>query len=425
MNFTNKLRNFRVDIALAFLVLARLGCAALSNLPFFSMAFIFGYGMLFVLLFIATARLNTAEFLIVTFSALYTLYVVGQTLVAGKDLFGTEAFNSYIIFFLVCIYLWLKRQSGTVKKYLLGTVLLGCAFTYVYSIIVLYFDPTASRVSATHILDKSPYDVLNAVGSFDAVYGAVAMLVILLYMRRGVVGRKKRFLITTLLVLDIIFIVMASYATALVLMVLALALYVGNKNKFFTFVMFLVLVLLVFFHEPVGGWIINLSKSITYSEIVSEKLGEFGYMIQTFELAGTYSGDEGRFARMIMSWDVFVAYPLLGGYTVSGATVGGHSELFDMMGRFGIVGLFLSVMLFVSMHKDIKEGSDKDGKKTAFVVYILFAISAVMNPALYTLQILPIIIVLPLAIDLSHGEDKTVEASEQGNFLKVAKGKSV
>lgn len=413
MSLTKLLGKLRVDTLLAFIIVARLSCPALSNLPLMSMAFVFGYGMLFVVMFLITLRVNKREMIILACVALYMLYVVAQTIIAGKDIFGTEAFNSYIIFFLVCIYMWSKRQSLSVKRGLLGFILGGCTFNYLYSIYVLYLDPTASRVAATHILDKSPYDVLNAVGSFDTVYGAIAVLVILLYMRRTISGKRMKLWVTAVIVLDVVFIIMASYATALVLMILAFTLYVGKKNKFLTLIMIALMVMLVFFHEQFGGWIINVSKSISYSPVVSEKLGEFGYMIQTFETAGTYGGDDGRLARMLISLDAFSMYPIFGGYTVAGAKVGGHSELCDILGRFGIVGTALIVLMFFHLSRDIRASQDNsDNKKCVGTVYLLFIVTSVLNPALYTLQMLPIILMLPLMGSFSDkaNDEETAEA---------------
>ena len=98
-------------------------------------------------------------------------------------MFAREAFNAYIIVFLTMIYLWVKQKPLATKVLLFRFILAALIFNYVYSIVVLFFDPGASRAAAAlGVLEPSPYDVLHAVGSFDAVYGGLSVILILLSM---------------------------------------------------------------------------------------------------------------------------------------------------------------------------------------------------------------------------------------------------
>lgn len=392
---------FDILTGLAILVLARLSCPALSNIPIFSMAFTFVYGAAFILVyFITTKRMSKEDFGLLVTAAMYTVYVFFRNFSSGNGLFIKDSFNAYIIVFLTMIYIWAKEQSQSRRIMLLKLIFIAFIFNYVYSIIVLYYDPNASRIAAAiGTLEKSPYDVLNAVGSFDLVYGGISVVVILLCMRRIFKEEKISNKITFIvLVLALVFIVMAAYATAIVLLAFALALFLSSKNKALSLLLIVFLIGIVVFHEQFGQWIMDSSERITYSETVSEKMYEFGYMFKTFETTGTYGGEDGRLARMLWSWDTFKEYPFFGGMGVVGAKVGGHSEILDMLGRFGFFGLMLFSVYFFNLYKNIKERlQNEEMKKCLNIVVLVFIIAAILNPSLYSLQMVPIIIMISLS----------------------------
>ena len=81
---------------------------------------------------------------------------------------------------------------------------------------------------------------------------------------------------------------------------------------------------------------------------------------------------------------------------MQGAKIGSHSEIADLLGRFGIFGFASLLAFFVLLLKDIAQGlSTKLGKKLLFVAILLYLAIAVLDPALYTQQILPIFLLIP------------------------------
>ena len=387
---------------LAFLLVARISCPGLSNLPFFTMAFTFVYGIGFLIVFfLLYPRVTRGELGVLLAIALYTVYVLCRSILADRGLFSTDAFNAYVIVFLTVIYLWVKRQPAQKQAQLLMLILLALLFNYVYSIWVLEQDPGASRIAAATSsgLEKSPYDVLTAIGGFDAVYGGISVVAILICslpsIRKG--GFWKVF-IFCILALALIFIFMAAYATALLLLVFAIALIFSSRSKVFTVLLIVGLALILLFHEAVGQWIIEASKSLSNSRVLQQKFQEFGEMLKTFEATGTYGGSDGRAARMQWSLNTFLQHPLLGGYGTANAKIGGHSELLDMLGKYGLIGFGLIAFFFISLYSDIMRGLENTRmKKCCSVVYFMWVVTAVLNPAMYSLQMLPLILMLPLA----------------------------
>ena len=403
MNQTVKQKNKSIDLlmVLAFLIVARISCPALSNIPFFSMAFTFLYGVAFLGLFLITVRYITkAELTMLLLAALYTAYVLIRSVIADKGLFSTDAFNAYIIVFMTVICLWMRRQPIEKQAILIKLIFWALIFNYVYSIWVLTKDPGASRTAAaTSVLEKSPYDVLNAVGSFDAVYGGISVVTILLCMLQDMEkGDKRKWFIGIILALAVVFIYMASYATALVLLVFTVALILGSRNKFFTGLVITGLLLVLICHEAIGQGIVSLSTRISANSTVQEKMRDFGSMLESFEATGTYGGNSGRAARMQWSLNAFISHPILGGFGRDGVKIGGHSEFLDLLGKYGILGFGLMTGFFVTLYRDIQKGLQQPKmQQCCKIVFFVWLITAVVNPALFSLQMMPIILMLPLS----------------------------
>lgn len=407
----------KIDLltVLAFFVTARICCSALSNLPFFNMTFTFIYGAAFFVLFLLTCRTITrGEFFLLSTILLYTIYVVVQTLWVGRGIFYTEEFNAYIIIFLVVIYLWAKRQPPRRQQQLLILIVAALIFDYVYSILVLIQDPDASRILATAgEIEPSPYDVLNAVGGFDAVYGSISIVAILWLLQRGMQKNDKlKWVVLVTAVLAVVFVYMASYATAMLLLVVTIVLIFGSKSKVLSGFVVGAFLLILIFHEPVGAWIMQQSSNFSGSDVIRAKIYEFGEMLKTFEMAGTYAGEDGRIARMQRSWNSFLQNPLIGGYTVKGARIGGHSELLDTLGKFGLVGFTLLAAFFTMLYRELRSViHDPAIKSCCVIIFFIWVITAILNPALYALQMMPFLLLLPLSTaylnntNLENGKD--------------------
>ena len=395
-----KKTNLDLLLILALFILVRISCPALSNIPIFSMAFTFVYGAAFVVLyFFFVNKMPWRDFYLMIAAFLYTAYIFFRGFAVGSGLFTREAFNAYIIVFLTMIYLWVKQRPLATRVLLFRLIFAALIFNYVYSIIVLFFDPGASRAAAAlGVLERSPYDILNAVGSFDAVYGGLSVILILLSMRRLMKEQDLKNKTTLLvLILALVFIIMAAYGTALVLLVIALALFIAQKNKLFLVGFLMVALVVVILHEPVGAGLMKLSENIGFSETISEKMNETGYMLQHFEAAGTYAGDKGRAARMAWSWQTFLDYPIFGGLGIYGAKVGGHSELLDMLGNFGLVGFGLIATYLVCLYRNVREELQTHTMKVCWkIVMFIFILSSVLNPSLYSLQMMPMILMISL-----------------------------
>ena len=387
-----------VDIMyiLACFIVARFSCIALSNIPIFSMTFMFLYGCAFIMLFVLRYQTMSRREVVGLVSILfYSVYVLTMTLSEG--FFNTQAFNAYILFFLYFIYLYIKRSERR-KAVSLGIVMLfGYLFTYLYSIVVLFQDPSLSRKAAASIVTDNSADVINGVGGFDTVYGTLLVIAILIYLMRTRIPKTMRVLCIIVLISGIAFLIMASYGTALVLLFILCVFALGVKNKAWAVIIVMASVLFWFYRADIGFSIIRFVEPWELLQTLRDKIQDIGKILITGEAQGTLSGAGGRLARMGWSFNTFLRYPFFGGVGRLDAKIGYHSEIVDMLARFGIVGTGIFVSFLVTFFKDCRNRiSSNEGKSCFVILVVLYLAIAVLNPALYTQQVLPFFVLFPL-----------------------------
>ena len=410
MTVETKRFSISISLLLAVLMVARFSCIALSNFPLMSMKFVFVYGIMFLGAFVLeNNRISKHEFICFGFLFTYVFIVFMKTVLDMGNLFNTEAFNAYVLLFLFFIYMYIKRISIKNKKRIFAVAIVGFAFTYLYSIKWLSVDPNLSRKAAANIKAGQGVDTLNAIGGFDTVYGSVLVVIILLFLYKLLSNKWKKVVCCFLIISSIVFIIMASYGTAIVLLVIALSLWMMQTNRVLGGVMLGLFILVAVNHVDMGAMIRQWSQKIDYSDMLAQKMNEIGYILQTGEAAGTLAGDEGRLARMGWSVETFLKYPIFGAYGKSNALIGYHSELFDSLAKFGVVGFIPLFMFFVYFFKDIYSGlKTVEGKRCCILVGIIYVVIAILNPSLYTQQVLPLFILLPIC------ESFTLKNKEKG-----------
>lgn len=393
-----KIGSYKISLLLllGIVIVTRFSCVILSNLPFFSMNFIFLYGIAFIFIFfLSHLKLNKIDFLALFFLFCYTFYISIVTIPFYGQIFNNQVFNACIMIFLYFIYLYTKKLNLKHKTTISKFAFFGYLFTWVYSIFKLLQDPTLSRrMAATNMI--SEIDILGGVGGFDTVYGSILVLCIMIYLLQEKSKINRSFLIFCI-TSCVLFLILSSYATALVLMLVLFSLYLLKKNKLYFVLMSILFIILFINRVEIGYWISSVSHNFTFSEILSNKINEIGQMLSTGQSAGTLSGDEGRIARMGWSLHTFFKYPLFGGLLRSDGIIGYHSELFDMLGRYGVIGsgLFLSffILFMKSLYNEIKSHT---GKKCFYTVIFIFLCISILNPSLYTQEVLPLFILLPI-----------------------------
>ncbi len=387
-------RYLSVPKALLYIIIARLSCAALANIPIFSMRFLFGYGVLFVLsFFIVYKGMTQQEFKGLLCLLAYIIYVLITTIGAG--LFNTTAFNAYILCFLYFIFLYLRRADQK-TGYTAGIVaIVGYVFTILYSIPLLLRDPDLARKMAASAVQAGSTGFLNFVGGFDTVYGSVLLIVMMLYLLGEDIPGKSQLLLRIGIVSGFIFLVLASYGTALVLMVLAITMILYKKNKIWALFVTVVLVFAIIFRESIGYFLYSVADHIQGFDTLRMKIDDIATMLVYGESAGTLAGDDGRISRMMWSLNTFFRNPIFGGY--GQGRIGGHSELLDGLGQFGLVGMAPFLAFWVIFLKiNYRNAITRNSRRCFMIVVILYLLIAILDPALFAQQILPFFVVFPM-----------------------------
>lgn len=393
------LHNFNLCSLLAGIIIARLSCTALSNIPILTIGFVLIYALVFIVLMIISVRIITKkEANALLFLLVYSFEVMLSCWIAEISLFSTHAFNAYIMIILFFLYMYIKRLPRESQKRYFVLVLLGFTFTFIYSIIKLVENPMLSRMAATGRDYVETEDTLSAVGGFDTVYGSLLIFIVLVYIWQFVNGKKGKMLLSLAIASCVIFIIMATYAIAMVLLVITLAIILFHRSKWGAILVIIALLLTVIFHESIGDYIMQLSQTIDYSSIFKEKMHQIGHILRYGELVGTLSGDKGRLASMSWSFEAFAKYPVFGAFSYRSIRIGSHSEIIDTLGRFGITGFLSLGMFFILLFRDISSGiTTKSGKKMLFTSITIYLSIALLDPALYTQQLLPIFLLIPFA----------------------------
>lgn len=273
--------------------------------------------------------------------------------------------------------------------------LITCVTTYYGNLM----HPGASRALATG-MSESPqlmliYQAAN-IGGFSFVYNMVILTPLLIFTLKN---RKKiahgiLYGIFCLGFFSAIFLALsaAEYTIALLLFVLCLSLFfIGDKLNIKKLLLIGCIGGLVFFilKAPIANMFWNISQHVESANI-SERLQDISYSLQGNQLDND-SDLSARQEHYGKSMDSFIQYPL-GSWTQK--TVGGHSFFLDQLGKFGIIGLFLLIILYRRLYAIcIKPAQSSDYHGYALFAFFIFIIATVVNPILFLDAIM---FVLPL-----------------------------
>ncbi len=198
-----------------------------------------------------------------------------------------------------------------------------------------------AKNQATPKVDHTPYYSLNIFG-----YQQMHMLLFALPLFKSMT--RKKFLNLLLLVGSFIAICLSQYTIAILLSVLILV-YVFSTAKINNtavtgLCIFTIIVLFLFLKGFLGNWLINLSSGFSsdYS-VLSERLAAVG----DFLLGNTDESLEVRFQLYTKSLGTFIRSPIFGSLLSNEANIGGHSAVFDLMGRTGLLGLSLGIGIII------------------------------------------------------------------------------
>lgn len=231
------------------------------------------------------------------------------------------------------------------------------------SLRALLVDTNISRLLAGAATEEEMHEYYSqGVGGYGTVYATVFMCFGAIYWFIHSKSRADRVLIVTFLITAYIFILYASYTTAILITVVISLLAVTSRVR--PMVKSLVIIaavgvfILVFWDE-----IIKMSISFL------NDLGLYRVVERFTQL--TEANENNSFSSLtrsqlyLMSWNSFLEHPLGGSNTA-----GEHSQILDTLAYFGISGILMPVLLVYYSIKSTKLSS----KRLVFFYVMFFAL---------------------------------------------------
>lgn len=221
------------------------------------------------------------------------------------------------------------------------------------------FGETVARSMVAVTVDSDRDELLDAidasqmgVASFNHIYGMMLMVTPLFYSLRYLPRKQKQINMIIILLL-VICVYKASFLTAVLALAFGglVALAMKQRSLPPTLVWGGGLALLVVFLFSSSTFVVPLLNSIEHwswvqsSQVYSSKVEDFRAFFTTRD-----SENISRFQRIGWSWNLFLKSPLFGN-GLGDVGMGGHSEIFDQLGRFGLIGSIPLVVFLYWLNK--------------------------------------------------------------------------
>lgn len=363
-------------------------------------------------------------------------------IIVGDLQYGEAGANAILIsfplffmgLFINHYYMFYKKDYKTLGKiafYFLVFFTFGSLQTY----FGLLKYPMASRLLATGVSEFSEIYNLMGIGGFGYIYSGTFLLLSISYTylrRRNLLSIKYRILIIFSIVVIILMLLRASYATSLIITFCGLVLILFVRNKLTLMITLLLIVIVVTFvsQSLIAEFFLIIANFFSENPILNEK---FVDLASTFSYSSLDGQTGTRMDLYISSLKVFLENPLFGIYGPFGnqnaRLVGGHSGWLDLLAYYG---LFTSIPLFIAFYYNFKIHFSLF-KKSKFnnyiaILYFLIFVFGLINPILYVYEIgfvlfciIPAIPFIPYAFKTNTIAETNKEKSDQTNESFMAR----
>lgn len=268
-----------------------------------------------------------------------------------KDKSLTEMFGKYFPYILWPLLYRLTRGNVNRKLKAALTVIFIAFFavSVILTLTTLSVDSNASRLLAGKATEseRAAY-YAKGVGGYGFVFGSVFISYALVKFGRRINFKPGKIAIIALLAVIAVMVILASYTTAIILffiLVFVSAFTSAKKHNWIGFVLlFAGALLVILFRNSIFEMFAQLGKSLELPYVENR----FTQLLQASD-EGSVEGLR-RYTLYKESLDAFFSQPL------TGATeVGGHSEIFDLLGMYGVFAIPFIVsqaLMFRQIAKD-------------------------------------------------------------------------
>ena len=408
----NQSKFIRVDTAtiivslctyLAYVILPMFSAVLPQILRYGVLALIFGFFITGAVLFNRKTGAKTLLLLFVVTVFIILMYL-GKWRYSGTD-FMSYIINAYM-FWLPLLYTpsVIALESETKRKIYLFTLFLFM-ITVLTTIIgsIVYTD--SSRIMASGVTGESGEQVLQYsklnIGGYGFVYGLVVFMPFLFYGARRL-NHKVFYIIS--IVLSILTVIFTQYSIALMTVAaLIVAVIVFTRKNTALSVAVAVITVLGFF--LMKDFIIDVLKVVMQMfydndfRFLSDRLGVLIELLNSSALTGHAIVRRNLYQ---MSLDAFLANPLIGGIFTS-HSLGGHSEILDILGAIGIVGFGIFGLALTSHIKNIRLHKGTNAYKYCIFSFLSLIFIAMFNTILTSSPIAVSLFLIPAVLPKEGG----------------------
>ncbi len=290
------------------------------------------------------------------------------------------------------------------KTFIMRLMLIVGIIGSVLSLRVLLVDPTISRILAGDANASEQYEYFSrGVGGYGTVYATVFLCFGAIYWLARTKNNFDRILIALFLTSAFLFIVYASYTTAIliavILALLALTSKIKPMIKALIAVAFIALFIVLFWDHIIDFSIEILNKLELYQ--VVKRLSQLTEATENNNLSSLT-----RAQLYLKSWESFLAHPIVGSNVA-----GGHSQTLDNLAYFGIAGIFMPIVLVYYSIKSIKVSS-----KRLILLYAMFFVLITINTCSAMQIPVSVFFLCPLIVNVMKEENKMEKKLKASNL---------
>lgn len=243
--------------------------------------------------------------------------------------------------------------------------------------------PQASRLLATNFEENQElyHQICELnIGGFTFIYTIVLSMPLLICLYKN--GNLTIGILLILLVVYGFAVVKSEYSTALLCFLIAALTIILRKNlDNKTFKRYLLYIIVIaFLGSSVISLIISTIASNTESTIVSDRLRDISVLLSGGSATLSDESDiSSRIELFQTSLNTFTSSFFLGGW--SSNKIGGHSLFFDVLGMYGLIGLWMFILTFKRIYQAFFSYSNNE-KWFGYplMVFVLAIVLAVLNP---------------------------------------------
>jgi hypothetical protein len=339
----------------------------------------------------------------------YHFLIGGLSTTILKQLIYSAEF--LLVFAPIIIYDYFKQVNS--KKIFLSLVFFILLTFSVYSFKTIFYlidDPMAARSMVSSDKDQN----VAIGGGFALAYGLAILVPCLFYI---LIRQKKylskinnAFLIGCIILFSIT--VFVSLFTISIVGMISGCLFVFflKENKKILVVFLKVFIIGALFYSIIGPVVGNylIESDIFSNPILKQRSDEIAHIL----IGNQVSGTEDLSARVDLynkSFNTFSQYPFFGVYHKAGndyenlyaAGIGGHSDLLDYLGKYGLFGCCL---IFYFLYLCYKDNGSSILLSLAWLIFIFFAI---LNPIISFTIFLVLFLLIPSINNLLLNNTKT------------------